>query len=58
MLLLLQLKNPKMVCLNLTLALDSAEETQDSKPQTVMFNIYNVEKAERFSSVVQDATPK
>ena len=51
-----QLKNPKMVCMNLTLALD--EEKPDPKPQTVMFNIINVDKAERFCSTVQDATPK
>ncbi len=54
--LLVQLKNPKMVCMNLTLALD--EEKPDPKPQTIMFSIGNVDKAERFCSTVDDATPK
>jgi len=47
-----------MVCMNLTLALDNTTETPDTKPQTVMFSIGNIEKAERFCAVVHDAIPE
>ena len=47
-----------MVCAMLTLALDDSTETADPKLHTVMFNIYSLEKAERFCTVVQDVTPK
>ena len=42
---------------NLTLAVDDASKTPDTKPQTVMFSIGNIEKAEHFCAVVHDATP-
>lgn len=58
LLLCMQLKNPKMVCMNLTLALDERVGEQDPTPKTVMFNIVKVEKAESFCSIVEQATPK
>ena len=54
----LQLKNPKMICMNLTLAMDSGAPEADPKPQTVMFNTGVVEKSERFCTIVEQSIPK
>ena len=54
----LQLKSPKMVCMNLTLAADGGAQEADPKPQTVMFNVGAVEKSERFCTIVEQSIPK
>ena len=54
----MQLKNPKMVCMNLTLAMDGSAEKPDPTPQTVMFSIGNADKAGKFCTIVEKASPK
>ncbi len=50
--LVLQTEEPKDgLYAMLTLALDDSTETADPKPQTVMFSIGSLEKAERFCAL-------
>ena len=51
------MKKPSMVITNLTLASEEGAD-KEVKLTTMLFNLGNVEKANKFKSVVEEVTPK